>query len=103
MNESIVEMCLEGNKLSNLLTNESIKKLYNLFLKVSEALKKIVKKVREILKNIIDNVDIDKYKKFIKYQKRVKNRNELYIKRKQKYGKGNKNDKRKIKRINNKI
>jgi hypothetical protein len=101
MNESIAEMCLEGNKLSNLLTNENIKKLYNLFLKVSEALKKVVKKVREILKNIIDNVDIDKYKKFIKYQKRVRNRNKLYIKRKQKYGKGKKNGKRKSKRINN--
>lgn len=25
MNESIAEMCLEGNKLSNLLTNENIK------------------------------------------------------------------------------
>ena len=101
MNESIAEMCLEGNKLYNLLTNENIKKLYNLFLKVSEALKKVVKKVREILKNIIDNVDIDKYKKFIKYQKRVENRNELYIKRKQKYGKGKKNGNRKSKRINN--
>ena len=98
MNKNVTDIYLGKGLLS-----EDIEKIYDLFLKVSEALKKVVKKVREILKNIIDNVDIDKYKKFIKYQKRVKNRNELYIKRKQKYGKGKRNEERRGKRINREI
>ena len=50
---------------------------------------------------IKEQIDIDKLIKYKKYKKRVGNRNKLYIKRKQKYGKGKKNDKRKSKRINN--
>lgn len=84
---------------------ETIEKIEELFLKVSEIFKKITEEFFKILKRvwikIKEQIDIDKLIKYRKYQKRVINRNKLYIKRKQKYGKGKKNGKRKSKRINN--
>lgn len=84
---------------------EAIEKIEEAFLKVCEAFKKITENFLEMFKRvctkIIEQIDIDKLIKYKKYQKRVRNRNKLYIKRKQKYGKGKKNGKRKSKRINN--
>ncbi|MGG7058438.1 hypothetical protein ACQPUZ_09090 [Clostridium tertium] len=70
---------------------EAIEKIEEAFLKVSEFFKKIIEEFLEILKivwiKIKEQIDIDKLIKYKKYQKRVRNRNKLYIKRKHKYGK----------------
>lgn len=71
---------------------ETIEKIEEAFLKVSEFLKKLAERFIETFKRvwikIKEPIDIDKLIKYKKYQKRVRNRNKLYIKRKQKYGKG---------------
>ena len=66
---------------------EPIEKIKDLFLEMGKILKKVVEEFVKICEKIINNIDIEKYKKFIKYEKRVRNRNKLYIKRKHKYGK----------------
>ena len=74
---------------------EAIEKIEEVFLKVREFFKKLVERLIETFKRvwikIKEQIDIDKFInliKYKKYQKRVRNRNKLYIKRKQKYGKG---------------
>lgn len=73
---------------------EAIEKIEEAFLKVCEVFKKITEKFSEVLKRVCikikEQIDIDKLIKYKKYQKRVRNRNKLYIKRKQKYRKGKK-------------
>ncbi|MBS6503569.1 MAG: hypothetical protein KH415_18485 [Clostridium sp.] len=66
---------------------ESMEKVKDLFLEMAKTLKKVVEEFLKICEKIINSIDIDKYKKFIKYEKRVRNRNKLYKKRKHKYGK----------------
>lgn len=58
-------------------------RLKNTFIEIN----KYLNEVAESFFKIIKNIDIDKYKKYIKYEKRVKNRKKLYAKRKHKYGK----------------
>lgn len=69
-----------------------IEKIEDLFLKVYEEFKKIVEEVfktfRRAFIKIKEQIDTDKLIKYRKYHKRVINRNKLYIKRKQKYGRG---------------
>lgn len=71
---------------------EAIEKIEEVFLKVREFFKKLVEMSIETFKRVCikikEQIDIDKLIKYKKYQKRVRNRNKLYIKRKQKYGKG---------------
>lgn len=87
------------------ISAEAIEKIEEAFFKVSEFFKKLVERFIETFKRVCikikEQIDIHKLIKYKKYQKRVRNRNKLYIKRKQKYGKGKKNGKRKSKRINN--
>jgi Na+/phosphate symporter len=66
---------------------ESMEKVKDLFLEMAKTLKKVAEEFLKICEKIINSIDIDKYKKFIKYEKRVRNRNKLYKKRKHKYGK----------------
>lgn len=70
---------------------EAIEKIEYLFLKVSEVFKKIeeefIRMPKRVFVNIMEQIDIDKLIRYKKYQKRVRNRNKLYIKRKHKYGK----------------
>lgn len=58
-------------------------RLKNVFIEIN----KYLNEVAESFFKIIKNIDIDKYKKYIKYEKRVENRKKLYAKRKHKYGK----------------
>lgn len=53
------------------------------FLKFSE---EILKMLKRVLIELIDQIDIDKLIKYRKYQKRVLNRKKLFAKRKAKYG-----------------
>lgn len=73
---------------------EAIEKIKDAFLKLYEVFKKIAEEFFEMIKRVCikikEQIDIDKLIKYKKYQKRVRNRNKLYIKRKQKYGKGKK-------------
>lgn len=48
--------------------------------------KEFCKKVYNLFKNIYDNIDWIKYKRYLKYQKRIRNRVELFAKRKCRYG-----------------
>lgn len=69
------------------LTSEDIDKINDLFKRLSEALEKLAEDLIKVFEKIINNMDMVKYKKFIKHKKRVRNRNKLYVKRKHKYGK----------------
>ncbi|MGG7144818.1 hypothetical protein ACQPVP_15350 [Clostridium nigeriense] len=60
----------------------------DLFLEVAKIFKKAAEEFLKVCEKIINRIDIEKYKKLIKYEKRVRNRNKLYAKRKRKYGKG---------------
>ena len=66
---------------------EAMEKIKDLFLEVAKVFKKAEEWLLKICEKIINSVDMDKYKKFVRYEKRVRNRNKLYEKRKHKYGK----------------
>lgn len=63
---------------------EAIKEIVYKFMKiVKESFERVVSWAKEIF----NSIDYDKYIKYKKHQKRVKNRKILYAKRKAKYGK----------------
>ena len=72
------------------LSDEDRDKIYSLCKIICEAYKKIVDEIISAFKQIVEYIKeaISNYKKYIKYEKRVRNRNKLYAKRKSKYGKG---------------
>lgn len=45
-----------------------------------------IEKISNYFRNIYSSIDWNKYKRYLKYQKRVKNRYVLFAKRKCKYG-----------------
>ena len=45
-----------------------------------------IEKISNYFRNIYSSIDWNKYKRYLKYQKRVKNRAVLFVKRKSKYG-----------------
>lgn len=57
--------------------------LGNLFSEIAEGIRRALTPIQ----SLAESIDFDKYNRFIKYQKRVKNRKILYAKRKHKYGK----------------
>lgn len=66
---------------------KTVEEITNLFLEVAKVLKKVVEESLKLIGKILKSIDMNKYKKFIKYKKRVKNRNKLHAKRRHKYGK----------------
>lgn len=54
---------------------------------IKEFITKVVVPLRDKIKGALSEIDLNKIKKYLKYQKRVKNRNNLYNKRKSIYGK----------------
>lgn len=68
----------------------SLEEFEKIFVNLGNVFSAIAKEVRGILaplQTLAESIDVDKYNKFVKYQKRVKNRKILYAKRKHKYGK----------------
>jgi len=88
IDERLEKYCMEkGIKL----TEEQKEKIKNTIESVINLLKKFIKDfiepVWEMFKKMFNTIDWDKYKRYLKYKKRVKNRNKLYIKHKATYGK----------------
>lgn len=77
------------------LSDEDRDKIYSLCKIIFEAYKKIADEIISAFKQIVEFIKnrkefeeaISNYKKYIKHEKRVRNRNKLYAKRKSKYGK----------------
>lgn len=73
------------------LTDSQKEKIKNVAEKVIDFLKKFIREVIDpvwiMFKKIFNSIDWDKYKRYLKYKKRVKNRSMLYAKRKSRYGK----------------
>jgi len=73
------------------LTEDQKEKIKNAIESVSNFIKKFIKDfiepVWEMFKKIFNTIDWDRYKRYLKYKKRIKNRKILYAKCKAKYGK----------------
>lgn len=68
----------------------SLEEFEKIFVNLGNVFYAIEKEVRGILaplQTLAESIDVDKYNRFVKHQKRVKNRKILYAKRKHKYGK----------------
>lgn len=74
-------------------SDETIEKIKQQFFKlwdcIREAFYKMMKPIVNWVKNNYDKVEqvLSKYKRYLKYQKRVNNRKKLYMERKRIYGK----------------
>ena len=66
--------------------NDLARVIKDLAYKVIEAIKKCFRGAAKWLKRVLNSIDYEKYIKYKKHQKRVKNRKILYAKRRAKYG-----------------
>lgn len=68
------------------LSDDTRQKIINFINKFWNWCNELIKRITNCVRNIYNNVDWIKYKRYLKYQKRVKNRSILFAKRKCKYG-----------------
>lgn len=69
------------------ISHDMREKIINLINSLWEWYNGFIKKVSKWFRNIYNSLDWIKYERYLKYQKRVKNRFILFAKRKRKYGK----------------
>ncbi|CAI3224422.1 conserved hypothetical protein [Clostridium neonatale] len=68
------------------LSDYTRQKIINFISKFLNWCNDFIEKVSNYFRNIYSSIDWNKYKRYLKYQKRVKNRAVLFVKRKSKYG-----------------
>ncbi|CAG9714072.1 hypothetical protein [Clostridium neonatale] len=68
------------------LSEDTRQKIINFINEFWNWCNEFIKRITNCLRNIYNSVDWIKYKRYLKYQKRVKNRAVLFVKRKSKYG-----------------
>ncbi|CAI3556639.1 hypothetical protein [Clostridium neonatale] len=69
------------------LSDYTRQKIINFISKFLNWFNDFIEKISNYFRNIYSSIDWNKYKRYLKYQKRVKNRAVLFEKRKSKYGK----------------
>ncbi|CAI3578702.1 hypothetical protein [Clostridium neonatale] len=68
------------------LSDYTRQKIINFISKFLNWFNDFIEKISNYFRNIYSSIDWNKYKRYLKYQKRVKNRAVLFVKRKSKYG-----------------
>ncbi|CAI3645120.1 conserved hypothetical protein [Clostridium neonatale] len=68
------------------LSDYTRQKIINFISKFLNWCNDFIEKISNYFRNIYSSIDWNKYKRYLKYQKRVKNRAVLFVKRKSKYG-----------------
>ena len=68
------------------LSDYTRQKIINFISKFLNLCNDFIEKISNYFRNIYSSIDWNKYKRYLKYQKRVKNRAVLFVKRKSKYG-----------------